>query len=157
MLIAVDGSDWSTKAAKVAHRLFGDDADYVIVSVADTPIVLWGDSMQFGVGYSVMISPFGGPVPIPNGGRGNDGTNPSALDVAQGIAQTAADEADLPNAEVLGDVGDAARAILAEARRHRADVIVVGDHHRGWFSRLFDPSVAGAVVEEGEISVLIAR
>lgn len=141
----------------MAHRLFGDTAEYVVVSVAATPIVMGGDAMQFGVGYSVMISPFGGAVPIPNVGGSDDESNPSALDVAQGIAQTAADAADLPNAEVLADVGDPARVILAEARRRRADVIVVGDHHRGWFSRLLDPSVAGAVVDEGEISVLIAR
>jgi nucleotide-binding universal stress UspA family protein len=36
-------------------------------------------------------------------------------------------------------------------------VIVIGSHDRGWFSKLFTPSVSSALVREADIPVLITR
>ena len=37
------------------------------------------------------------------------------------------------------------------------DVIAVGDHDRGWFSRLMSPSVTTAVTERAHVPVLVIR
>ena len=73
------------------------------------------------------------------------------------MARDVAAEADIPNPQVVGEVGDPATAIINAAHHHNADVIVIGSHERSWFSKLFTPSVRGAVVREADIPVLIAR
>ena len=77
----------------------------------------------------------------------------AAIEVARGVAS----EADIPNPQVVGEVGDPANAIITAAHHHKADVIVVGSHDRSWFSKLLTPSVSGAVVRDADIPVLIAR
>lgn len=46
-------------------------------------------------------------------------------------------------------------AILAEARQHDADLVVVGTRKRGWFDRLVGGSVAAQVVNRAKRSVLV--
>jgi nucleotide-binding universal stress UspA family protein len=54
-------------------------------------------------------------------------------------------------------VGDAANAIIDAATEHRADVIVVGSHERGWFDRLIKASVAKRVLDDSPIPVLVVK
>jgi nucleotide-binding universal stress UspA family protein len=91
-------------------------------------------------------------------GEATTADNDSApIDAAIQVARDVADEAHLPNPQVVGEVGDPATAIITAAHHHQADVIVIGSHDRSWFSKLFAPSVAGAVVREADIPVLVAR
>ena len=46
-------------------------------------------------------------------------------------------------------------AILGEARKHNADLVVVGTRRRGWFGRLLAGSVAAQVVNRAKRSVLV--
>jgi nucleotide-binding universal stress UspA family protein len=157
VLIAVDDSDSSIATARTAFALFGPDAGYVVVNVADRAPVMWGDdALAWGVGYPIMMGPTG-PAVTPNGDVSVAEADSAPIDAAIQVAQDVADEADIPNPQVVGEVGDPATAIITAAHHHQADVIVVGSHDRSWFSKLFVPSVAGAVVREADIPVLVAR
>ena len=79
------------------------------------------------------------------------------IDAAIQVARDVADEASIPNPQVVGEVGDPATAIITAAHHHQADVIVIGSHDRSWFSKLFVPSVSSAVVREADIPVLVTH
>jgi nucleotide-binding universal stress UspA family protein len=54
-------------------------------------------------------------------------------------------------------VGDPVGAICASAREHGVDVIVIGSHDRGWFSRVLDPPLRDRLVREAPCPVLVVR
>jgi nucleotide-binding universal stress UspA family protein len=161
VLIAVDDSEHSVHAARVAYELFGDSAAYTVVNVTDQTAMMWGgDSLMWGVGYPVLMAPSGlVGVAAPTAGAAGDtpSVDTASIDAAMQVALDVASEAELPHPQVVGEVGDPAQAILAAARHHQADVIVIGSHDRSWFSKLLAPSVGGTVVKDAEIPVLIAR
>jgi nucleotide-binding universal stress UspA family protein len=173
VLIAVDDSESSIRTARIAYDLFGDSAHYTVVNVADQSPMIWGgDALIWGIGYPIVMAPSG--VVEVASRSAEPGTSPShnespsdeppvaevdnaPIDAAIQVALDVATEAGLPNPQVVGEVGDAASAIIAAAHHHQADVIVVGSHERSWFSRLLVPSTAGTVVRDADIPVLIAR
>ncbi len=173
VLIAVDDSESSIRTARIAYELFGDSAHYTVVNVADQSPMIWGgDALIWGIGYPIVMAPSGvvelaphksGPGTSPSQGESPSDEPPAAevdnapIDAAIQVALDVATEADLPNPQVVGEVGDPASAIIAAAHHHQADVIVVGSHDRSWFSRLLVPSTAGTVVRDADIPVLIAR
>ncbi|MEQ1701085.1 MAG: hypothetical protein ABMA25_13305, partial [Ilumatobacteraceae bacterium] len=60
VLLAVDDSDHSVRAAKVAHQLFGSDAKYFVINVGPMDVMMaGGDPMTWGVPYP-MVMPFVG-------------------------------------------------------------------------------------------------
>jgi len=159
VLIAVDDTESSVATARTAFSLFGADATYIVVSVADRSPIIWGgDTLAWGVGYPIMMP---SDVVTTGSTASEDGTvtdvDTSPIDTAIQIARDVADEAHIPNPQVVGEVGDPATAIITAAHHHQAEVIVIGSHDRSWFSKLFSPSVAGAVVREADIPVLVAR
>jgi nucleotide-binding universal stress UspA family protein len=163
VLIAVDDSDSSIATARTAFSLFGPDAGYIVVNVADRAPVMWGgDSLAWGIGYPIVMGP-AGPSEVAVAGTPANGDVTAAdidnapIDAAIQVARDVADEADIPNPQVVGEVGDPATAIINAAHHHQADVIVIGSPDRSWFSKLFMPSVSGAVVREADIPVLVAR
>jgi nucleotide-binding universal stress UspA family protein len=162
VLIAVDESEQSLHAARVAYDLFGDSATYTVVNVASqSPMILGGDALMWGVGYPVVLAPSGlvgvGPGPRSGAPAPIADVDSAPLDAAMQVALDVATEADLPNPQVVGEIGDPALAILEAARHHEADVIVIGSHDRNWITRLFIPSVTGSVMKDAEIPVLIVR
>jgi nucleotide-binding universal stress UspA family protein len=158
VLIAVDDTEHSLRAARAAYQLFGQDADYTVVSVSDQPTMMWGgDSLMWGVPYPMTMAP-SGLVGVAAAGTGDErALAAAAVDDAIQVALDVAGRADIPHPQVVGEVGDPAAAILQAARHHRADVIVIGSHERNWFARLMSPSVADSVVKESSVPVLIAR
>ena len=163
VLIAVDDSESSIKTARIAYALFGDGATYTVVNVADQSPMIWGgDALVWGIGYPIVMAPLGTPAVAPGGSTPTTDAEAAAadhapIDSAIQVAQDIANEAHLPHPQVVGEVGDPATAILNAAHHHEADVIVIGSHERSWFSKLLVPSVAGAVMREADIPVLIAR
>ena len=168
VLIAVDDSESSVKTARIAYALFGDKASYTVVNVADQSPMIWGgDALVWGVGYPIVMAPSGIVDPAVRRAEPStyaaDEDSPAVevhnapIDAAIQVASDVAAEADIPNPQVVGEVGDPATAIITAAHHHQADVIVVGSHDRSWFSKLLTPSVTGAVVKEADIPVLIAR
>jgi nucleotide-binding universal stress UspA family protein len=160
VLIAVDDSDTSLAAAQTAYRLFGDDADYTVINVAENTPVEWGDeSLRYGTVYPLSIPGAGvvGGVPFVIRSSTSSDLDSDRVDVAEQTADDIAHEAGLLHAEPVGDTGDPAEAIIAAATAHKADVVVVGTHERGWFKRLVGSSVSNSVIRDSEIPVLVAR
>lgn len=160
VLIAVDDSDTSVAAAHTAYRLFGDSAQYTLVNVAESAPLVWGhDGLRYGTAYPLSIPGAGVIGSVPFVIRSPDEHDPAAdrVESAEQTADGIAQEAGLAHAEAIGDTGDPAEAILAAARTHHVDVIVVGSHERGWFKRLVTSSVSGDVIRDSEIPVLVAR
>ena len=148
VLIAVDDTDSSLRAARVAHRLFGDDASYLVVNVTDT--VATG-AAGWGYTYPVAMPMLDVPMAAVPGGE------PAFVEMADRTAADVARNADLTDADTEGRAGDVPSAILSAAHAHDVDVIVVGSHERSWFSRLISGSVASALVRDADIPVLVAR
>ncbi len=156
VLVAVDETESSVKAAEVAHRLFGDDAEYLAVSV--TNVVDMAAIPWYGAGW-------GAPYAAPYGAVWAYRTDltvdaESAADgeqVAETQAREVADQSGLSDAQALGEEGDPADAVLRAADDHHVDVIVVGTHHRGWFDRLLHPSVSKEIVRSSTVPVLVVR
>ncbi len=166
VLIAVDDSETSVAAARTAHQLFGDTADYIVLNVADSGPMTWGDdALQYGMVYPVSmpgVGVMGGlPFAIKTPAGGSRGSDPDAahspIDVAAQTAENVASDAGLSDAMPIGETGDAAYAIVTAAIDHDVDVIVIGSHDRGWFKRLLTPSISGAVLRESNVPVLVAR
>jgi nucleotide-binding universal stress UspA family protein len=164
VLIAVDETEESVHAAKAARELFGTEAEYLAVSVADED--LDADSMpwwrpSWGIAYPV---PYGRVFPYPAvtghdqlGRSEGEGRDAAPVEVAQRDARSTADRSGIPGAETVGQVGDPADAVTRVAEDRAADVIVVGSRNRGWLDRLFDSSVSKEVLEHAHIPVLVVR
>jgi nucleotide-binding universal stress UspA family protein len=157
VLIAVDGSDESVDAARVAHELFGDEAEYLVVNVSD-PIA---NGLAWGYVYPIVPPIAAYPVMMPVNDPPVAGQlaeqDESAAEQAQHRAAEIADRVHLEHVESFGEVGDAAAAILEAAHGHAADVIVVGSHERGWFEKLMTASVAKRVLHDATIPVLVVK
>jgi nucleotide-binding universal stress UspA family protein len=122
--------------------------------------VVWGDEPLV-AGYPYPIVMPGGSIvataSIDVHDQGHPGRPVNApVDDAAYTAESVATEAGV-FATSIGDVGDPSEAILRAADSHDADVIVVGSHDRGWFSRLVRPSVSSDVVRHAHVPVLVVR
>ena len=135
VLIALDDSEISLRAASEARRLFGD-VEYLVVNVAQT-VVPWLATGEFGMVY---------PTDLADMGLGG-------LDETTLVEKSEA--AGFEPAEVLSVDGDPAKAICDAADRYDVDVVVVGSHDKGVLRRLVDPSVAQAVVQGTYRPVLV--
>ncbi len=156
MLVAVDDSENSVNAAETAHRLFGDTAEYLAVNV--TNIVDLASIPWYGAGWG---SPYAAPYGAVWSYRSDVTLDPDGVadgeKTAEAQAREVADESGLQGAEVVGEEGDPADAVLRAAEEHHVDVIVVGTHHRGWFDRLVRPSVSKEIIKESKVPVLVVH
>lgn len=163
ILIAVDDTDHSIRAASTARALFGDDAEYFIISVLGSPAIMWGgvEAMRWGVAYpaavpvGAMTMPYplvvGSGLAVPAGEPGGLST----IDQAERLAGDVAVAANLTSATPIGDTGDPTPAILEAADAHDVDVIVVGSSHAGWLSRMFSRPVPEGVLRQAHRPVLV--
>ena len=106
VLVAVDDSEGSVRAAETAHRLFGDDAEYLAVNV--TNVVDLNTIPWYGAGWGV-------PDAAPYGtvwAYRTDATpaTPTATgeDVAEANAREVVDQSGLTGAKAVGEEGDPA-------------------------------------------------
>ena len=144
VLIALDDSPTSARAARVAVGLFAGrpDTEFLVINVSPVPTT-WAAGAAYGSVGMMMMSP-----------RWLDPTaEDDADDERQLIAEAAA--AGVPDPEVLVSPGDPVGQICAAAAEHGADVIVVGSHDKSALRRLFDPSVAAGVVRDTYLPVLV--
>jgi len=157
VLVAVDGSDTSLRAAKVAHQMFGDDAKYVVVNVGTTEIHMWsGDPMTWGVPYPLVLAEVGANGAPFHAEATFDNEVSSVIDRAQDEARAVSSAAELPSdAVALGVTGDPVAQIRQVADDESIDVVVVGSGSGGWWRHLFDPSVSKAIVRHADRPVLV--
>lgn len=166
VMIAVDDNEDSVEAARAAAALFGADAHYLVVNVGRTVLPMGMTPWAFPSdvvpwGYVVQFEPeLAGTGVRPGASR--NGNSVGAIDEqttaeAAAVAASVASDAQVDHAEAVGATGDPASAIVAAAREHHADVIVVGSHDRSWFHRLFAGSVHAEVLRQADIPVLVVK
>ena len=139
ILIALDESSVSARAARVATQLFAADAEFLVINVARVPAP-WVGAAAYGV-----------VAPMPS-------IDPAAFepdDSSESDLMARAEELGVPAAEAITEAGDPVAVICAAAEEHGADVVVVGSHDKNALQRLVDPSVAAGVVRGTHLPVLI--
>lgn len=144
VLVALDDSPVSARAARVAARLFAGqpEAEFLVINVSPTP-VSWIGAADYGAVSPMIMDPrWLEPDPA------EDGDHEHAL-----FAEAAA--AGMTDAEVMVRSGDPVAQICAAAEAHAVDVIVVGSHDKSALRRLFDPSVASGVVRHTSLPVVV--
>lgn len=161
VLICVDETDESVAAAQRAYALFGEDAEYLALNVADVRLDAvaapsWRD--RWGVAYPM---PFGAvwpyqPYPGATAEAGAVDAE-AAASIAAHDVHAQLERSGITDAEPMAEVGDAADVILETASERDVDVIVVGSHQRGWFDRLLNPSVSREVLKRAEVPVLVVK
>lgn len=151
VLIAVDGTSSDRLVVNQTHNVFGDDAEYVLINVRRDPMMIAATTI--GVGMSAMVP--AGDLRMAYGD--DEDSLQSEADVATATARDAATEANLAGATAVGEIGLEPDAILHAADEFSVDVIAVGDHDRGFFSKLMSPSVSEAVTERAHVPVLVIR
>ena len=150
VLIAVDGSASDRIIVNSTHQLFGDDAEYVLINVRRDPMMVAATTI--GVGMTAMV-----PAVDLRSEYGDEDTLQSEADLATDTAKAAAADADLDDVVAVGEIGLEPDAILHAADEYAVDVIAVGDHDRGWFSKLISPSVSEAITDRADVPVLMIR
>ncbi|HEY1461454.1 MAG TPA: universal stress protein [Casimicrobiaceae bacterium] len=146
ILVATDGSPTSNRGLKIALALAKEQNStlYVVHVVDDMAIALGLDG-----GVYVPADYVEGLVErLRSGGR-------KVLAAAQKLAQKEGQAIKPLLAETLGR--SVAQAILAEVKKSRADLIVLGTHGRRGLSRLVMGSDAEAVLRETGVPVLLVR
>ena len=140
ILIALDESNESLRAAQTAVGLF-PDAEFFVVNVAAVPVP-W-----------IPIDAFGmvGTVPTPMWDEMAEEADQHALDEIKARAS----EAHVPAKEVLIEHGDPVEAISEAAESHDVDILVVGSHDKHGLARLFSRSVADEIVHRVHRPVLV--
>ncbi|MEO6126102.1 MAG: universal stress protein [Ilumatobacteraceae bacterium] len=139
VLIALDESPISARAAEEAVRLFrGDDVEFLVISVTSVPVVWAG-----GAGYG-MVSPMS---------VGSMYVEPHVEPTEELVAR--AEAVGIEDPEPYSLLGDPVTLICRAVEEHHVDVIVVGSHDKSALRRLIDPSVASGVIRETYRPVLV--
>ena len=146
IMLALDETDAARTAAETAHRIFGDDAEYLAVYVTADPEAT--SSLTWG---SVYGYPFAAP-PVLLDDLARSSTE--VVETATTEAGRRAIDAGV-QATPVGEDGDPAHAISRAARDHAVDLIVVGHSHRSWLRSLFDPSVTDELIDNTDIPVMV--
>lgn len=156
VLVAVDDTDGSVRAAETAHRLFGDAAEYLAVNV--TNVVDLGAIPWYGAGFGApYVAPYGAVWAYRTDVVPADPSTEDPELLAAEHARDVAERSGMGDAVVVAEEGDPAAAVLRAAEEHHVDVIVVGTHERGWFDRLVRPSVSKEIVKQAHVPVLVVH
>jgi len=150
VLIAVDGTSSDRVIVNSTHKLFGDDAEYVLINVRRDPMMIAATTV--GVGMTAMV-----PAVDLRSEYGDGNVLQSEADIAADTARAAAAAGELEEAIPVGEIGLEPDAILHAAEEYDVDVIAVGDHDRSWFSRMMSPSVTEAITDRADVPVLVIR
>ena len=139
IVLATDGSPSAAEATLHAVELADAfDAPLVVVAVEHVDVPSYGY-----YGYAELVAEL---------------TKIERAHVEETLAQAkaVATEADVP-CEVVHAAGPTAEAICSAARKHDAQMIVIGAHGWGALGRILHGSVSMAVLHEAHCPVLIVR
>jgi nucleotide-binding universal stress UspA family protein len=150
ILLAVDETDASARAAAFVDRFFGDlDVAVTAVNVARAPIG-WATSRPYAM---VPPVPFGGVYAWPFTGADRPVVDTDA-ERAEREARAVATTQAPPGADVDVAFGDPVEAIARAADDHDADLIVVGSEPKGTLQRWLGGSVSNTLTREAPRPVL---
>ena len=140
ILIAVDDSEESMDAARMAYRLFGPAPDYLVTSIGRMPTIAYPMTPSGGMPMYVALEAVTDNV--------KERATTTATEVAENLDVDAAIEI---------ETGPAGLAVCRIAEESGASVIVIGSHDRSIWARLFEPSVGKYVVDNAPCPVLVVR
>jgi nucleotide-binding universal stress UspA family protein len=142
-LVAIDGSRWSRHAVdNVCRRTWPPDSEIELLTVLHSPVpyipeptLVFAAAHEHGLGLQADAAP-------------------EILDRASRLMQSAC-----PGLRVSRRIeeGRPAQAIVDEARRWGAQVIILGSHGRGRLRRLLLGSVSSAVARRAPCAVEVVR
>jgi nucleotide-binding universal stress UspA family protein len=146
ILVAVDGSPTSNKGYKVAVDLAKSiGAKLVVLHVID----------ERAVGIGLSASGFVAPAYVEDVIAALRDAGRKVLAKAQREAQAKGQAIDAHLVESLGN--GVAHTILAQAKKQKADLIVLGTHGRRGLARVVVGSDAETVLREAAVPVLLVR
>jgi nucleotide-binding universal stress UspA family protein len=142
VLVALDDSPISARAARTAVRLFGPprDAEFFVINVTQLPVA-WVGGVEYGFVSTMVIDP------------GWD--DPAYEDNLEHALADRAAAAGLVDAEAIVRTGNPVEEICNAASPYGVDVIVVGSHDKSALARLVSPSVASGVVRGTHLPVVV--
>ncbi|WP_395152622.1 universal stress protein [Ilumatobacter sp.] len=142
VLIGVDETPESRGAVETAWELFGSNGVYTIVCINERQPFVVG-SLGVGTSLAGMYAHL------------DDSIGQQLATNAASSARSAAPvDADI---NFHTDVGHAGSSIIDAAEEHDSDLIVIGSHDRGFWERVFSPSVGKYLVENASCPVLVVR
>ncbi len=144
ILVALDDSPVSARAARSAVQLFGSrsDAEFLVINVSSVPTP-WAGTAEFGLVGPLMMDPRW----LELDRRDDDDLERALIDEAAALG--------LRDAKPIVRLGNPVEQICSAAEAHAVDVIVVGSHDKSALARLFDPSVASGVVRGTHLPVVV--
>jgi nucleotide-binding universal stress UspA family protein len=153
ILVAVDGSESSSRAAKAAVELAEKLKADLTVLHAITPIAAYYRSS--------LASGAGAIAPPPLSQKEIDAYYSYARRVATGIAGEIVSEAEKRNVKAKTDFPEAVSSIvetiIGHAEKEHADLIVVGTRGLGGFKKMLIGSVSSGVISHAACPVLVVR
>lgn len=146
VLIAVDDGDESHDAIRFARDVLPQDAQVIVLNVAQYAVTAAGTMGTFVMGSygDAMLTP---------------DTQERLAGQAEAEAERTVEEATrlLGTAEGRVAHGDVGPTICEVAADEGADLVVLGTHDRGRFARLWFGSVSDHVMHHAPCSVLVVR
>lgn len=140
VLVAVDGSDSSIKAARVAAEIAkNNSAELTILHVMTVP-----------------YSAFSGEVPLPLSQIEQEARQAGDTYIAK-AKNSIKGHGIKPKTEIIESYDSPVKGITEFAQKHGMDLIVVGTRGLGGFKRLVLGSVASGVVHYAHCSVTVVR
>jgi len=141
VLVAVDGSDASVRAARAGLELLGRPSDALIVTVVETgdPMAVVGTGMA---GGTMSPDEF-------------DELERARGEAGEQIVTDAATAVGMPDAETRVLRGDAAITLCEAASELGARAVVIGSRGRGGIARALLGSVSDYVVRNAPCSVVV--
>ncbi|MCC6329819.1 MAG: universal stress protein [Acidobacteria bacterium] len=146
ILIATDGSEFSERAVTKACELVGTAADrsVKIISVYEPQTPAAAEPFALSGEYYQKLAEFA-----------RERAEQSAAAAVRLVEESCPQTLAAVTSEV--ELGRPSQVIIDKANEWKADLIIVGSHGRGFWSRLTLGSVSDAVVHHAECSVLVVK
>lgn len=145
ILLATEGSEFSTAAIEKCCEIFGEskDAEIRILSAAE-PMIVPVEPFAVSAGYLADAQK-----------AAVEGSERSVSTAEEKIRTALPHLTDRLSTKIVKD--NPIPAILEEAKEWGADLIIMGSHGYGFWQRTFLGSVSNSVVHHAPCSVLIVR
>jgi nucleotide-binding universal stress UspA family protein len=145
ILLAVDGSENSERASRVAVSLAEKNKAYLVILN-----VVPGIKYYFGMGSRV-------PLPQTTYEQLMEAATQTAREIVDRHASKARNQGVRVRGKVLSATGTVVQEIVDFASQERADLIVLGTRGLGGFKRMLMGSVSSGVVSHAHCSVLVIK
>ena len=143
VLIAVDDDATSREALSFAERVVSERDEVVVLNVTSYTELVPFSGDPFGAGVGAMAL---------------DPTSIAEIDErAEQLVERSTDELEAKKTEAVIEHGSPGERICATAAEHGIELIILGSHERGAFSRFVHGSVSDYVVHHAPCPVLVVR